>query len=155
VRRKFLLWLSVGGSLAGAATLAGWLVLRGGDAGRANPDDIVQVAYGHTIYLTRCASCHGIHLEGQPNWREHLPNGRLPAPPHNAEGHTWHHPDRQLFQMVKYGLASLVPGYQTDMPIFKEILSDDEIWAVLAYIESQWPPHIRQARKRINRQAAD
>jgi hypothetical protein len=25
------------------------------------------------------------------------PDGKLPAPPHDASGHTWHHADAQLF----------------------------------------------------------
>jgi mono/diheme cytochrome c family protein len=32
------------------------------------------------------------------------------------------------------------------MPAFGHILSDDEIRAVLAYIESQWPAEVKQMR---------
>ncbi len=32
--------------------------------------------------------------------------------------HTWHHSDDQLFRIVKEGLASIVPGYETDMLTF-------------------------------------
>jgi mono/diheme cytochrome c family protein len=39
------------------------------------------------------------------------------------------------------------------MPAFGEQLSDDEIWAVLAYIKSSWPPEIQAAREEVNRQA--
>ena len=80
-------------------------------------------------------------LEGQPNWRSRLPNGRLPAPPHDETGHTWHHPDAVLFGDHKYGLVpgnSAPPDYESDMPTFSDVLSDDEIWAVLAYIKSHW-----------------
>lgn len=59
-----------------------------------------QAQEGKQIYLERCASCHGADLEGQPNWRERLPNGRLPAPPHDSTAHTWHHSDHQLFRIV-------------------------------------------------------
>jgi hypothetical protein len=45
----------------------------------------------------------GANLEGQPNWKERQANGRLPAPPHDASGHTWHHPDAQLFGITKQG----------------------------------------------------
>jgi mono/diheme cytochrome c family protein len=65
-----------------------------------------------------------------------LPNGRLPAPPHDATGHTWHHPDRELFEITKNGPAGIAPGYESDMPAFKDVLNDREIWAVLAYIKS-------------------
>jgi len=42
-------------------------------------------------YQELCASCHGVNLEGQPNWREYKADGSLPAPPHDEAGHTWHH----------------------------------------------------------------
>ena len=68
-----------------------------------------------------------------------LPNGRLPAPPHDETGHTWHHSDRQLFRIIKEGLASIVPGYETDMPAFGDTMTDEEIRSVLDYIKGTWP----------------
>lgn len=118
---------------------------------KIDPDDRKQVALGKKVYEDRCAICHGVKFEGQPNWQERKPDGKLPAPPHDASGHTWHHTDEQLFTITKEGLSAIVPGYQSDMPAFKETLSDSEIAAVLAYIESTWPADIRarqpQARK--------
>jgi mono/diheme cytochrome c family protein len=104
------------------------------------PIDPAQIAQGAQLYAQHCASCHGAMLEGQSNWRQRLPNGRLPAPPHDESGHTWHHPDRTLFGITKYGLVPpyAPPGYQSDMPAFGGKLSDEEIRAVLAYIESNW-----------------
>jgi mono/diheme cytochrome c family protein len=98
------------------------------------------VALGQKVYLQHCASCHGARLEGQPNWREHLPNGRLPAPPHDESGHTWHHPDFVLVAITKNGVVPpyAPPGYESDMPAFAAKLSDEEIWAVLAYLKSHW-----------------
>jgi hypothetical protein len=83
------------------------------------------------------------------SWRGRLPNGMLPAPPHDATGHTWHHADKQLFEMTKNGTAAMMPGYETDMPAYKDILSDADIWAVLSFIESTWPPDIRARQARI------
>jgi cytochrome c len=60
------------------------------EAMRADPLNARQVASGRSIYDRHCASCHGGNLEGQPEWRSRLPNGRLPAPPHDDSGHTWH-----------------------------------------------------------------
>ncbi len=137
--------------IAGAALL--WWP-RGTDAARANPDDPSQVAMGRTVYAMRCASCHGDKLEGQPDWRERKPDGKLPAPPHDASGHTWHHPDDQLFGMIEQGLSPYAPaGYQSDMPGFGNVLTDAEIWAVLAYIKSRWPPDIRRRQVEISRRA--
>jgi hypothetical protein len=73
----------------------------------ADPDDAQQVARGKSVYSQHCGACHGLRLEGQPNWQEKLPTGRMPAPPHDASGHTWHHPDSMLFGMTKLGL---IPG---------------------------------------------
>jgi mono/diheme cytochrome c family protein len=119
---------------------------RGAPAPRADPQNAEQVALGRKAYAQHCAACHGAQLEGQANWRERLPSGRLPAPPHDASGHTWHHPDEVLFGITKFGLVPgryAPPGYQSDMPGFGGVLSDDEIWAVLAYLKSAWPLEVR------------
>ncbi|MEM9762953.1 MAG: cytochrome c, partial [Pseudomonadota bacterium] len=86
-----------------------------------------------------CASCHGADLEGQPDWKRRLDSGRMPAPPHDETGHTWHHADRQLFTITKLGLGAVVPDYESDMPAFEGVLTDREIRAVLAFIKSTWP----------------
>lgn len=113
----------------------------------------VQGEDGRALYLSHCASCHGAQLEGQPDWMRRKPDGRLPAPPHDASGHTWHHSDRQLFQIVRDGLATIAPGYETDMKPFVGVLSDDEIRAVLDYIKSTWPA--RQREIQAAKSAAD
>ena len=111
-----------------------------GDDPRASPRDAAKVAFGAQVYGQHCAACHGARLEGQPNWRTRLPNGRLPAPPHDESGHTWHHPDGVLFGITKRGLVPpyAPTEYQSDMPAFGGKLSDEEIWAALAYIKSRW-----------------
>ena len=115
--------------------------------GGADPKDAAQVALGQRVYAERCASCHGAELEGQPNWRQRKHDGKLPAPPHDASGHTWHHPDSVLFKITKHGTAAAAPlDYKSDMPGFAGTLSDEEIWAVLAYIKSRWPGEV-QARQ--------
>ena len=141
--------LLLGALALATAVAAGWAFWPLSSAGRADPDDSRQVALGETVYRASCASCHGANLEGQPNWRTRKPNGRLPAPPHDETGHTWHHLDEQLFRITKLGVKPpLAPeGYESDMPAFDAVLTDEEIWAVLAFIKSRWPPKIlaRQA----------
>jgi mono/diheme cytochrome c family protein len=100
---------------------------------------VAQEQDGRSLYKTNCASCHGAQLEGQPDWRSRLPNGRLPPPPHDETGHTWHYSDAQLFRIVKEGLGAIAPGYETDMPAFADRMSDDEIRAVIDYIKTTWP----------------
>lgn len=117
---------------------------------RIDPTNVAQVEAGRQIYMEACASCHGASLEGQPNWRKRLPNGRLPAPPHDASGHTWEHTNEALFRTVKYGPRVYPAGYQTDMPAFEGRLTDSEIAACLAFIESTWPSEIRAKRARMD-----
>lgn len=119
---------------------------------KADPDNVAQVAVGKRMYERSCAACHGMRLEGHPDWRKKLPNGRMPAPPHDQTGHTWHHTDSALFGITKYGLLPgkyAPPDYRSDMPAFIGTLSDEEIWAVLAYIKSSWPEEIRKAQREL------
>ena len=134
--------------------VAGWLSwsIASSDRSQPDPNDPSLVARGKVVYAEQCASCHGANLEGQPNWQKRLPNGRLPAPPHDRTGHTWHHSDRQLFEMTKNGAAAMRPGYETDMPSYKDVLGDADIWAVLSFIESTWPADIRERQQRMSQQ---
>jgi mono/diheme cytochrome c family protein len=124
---------------------------------KADPSSTAQVALGAKVYAQHCAACHGAQLEGQPAWRERLPSGRMPAPPHDESGHTWHHTEEVLFGITKEGLVPgkyAPPGYTSDMPGFGNVLSDAEIWAVLAYIKSHWKtPALLEAREEMVRNA--
>ena len=116
--------------------------------GAATPERIAQ---GKAVYTEHCASCHGVDLEGQPDWRARKPDGRLPAPPHDPSGHTWHHPDQVLITITKSGPAAIAgDDYESDMPGYDGVLSDTEIIAVLSYIKSRWPGDIRRAHSRRN-----
>ena len=110
--------------------------------------DADTVARGSAIYQQNCASCHGVNLEGQPNWMQRNADGTLRAPPHDATGHTWHHDDELLFAITKLGPEAVIGGdYKSNMTGFADVLKDEEIWAVLSYIEAQWPEEIRAARR--------
>lgn len=116
----------------------------------ADPDNAGQVAMGQAVYARSCASCHGLDLEGQTDWKRPLPTGGYPAPPHDQTGHTWHHPDALLFKITKFGgQATASRGVRSQMPAFKDVLTDEEIWAVLAYIKSRWPDAIRARQEQI------
>ncbi len=117
--------------------------------------DPATVALGASVYEASCASCHGADLEGQANWRSPDEDGRLPAPPHDETGHTWHHDGDTLFRLTKYGVGALIndPDYASNMPIYEGVLSDEEIIAVLSYIKSTWPEEVRVHHNEIeNRQ---
>lgn len=109
----------------------------------AERDRSERIALGQRLYAENCAACHGADLNGQPDWQTPLASGRMPAPPHNASGHTWHHSDQELFTITKNGLAAVVPNYESDMPAFGTTFSDDEIASVLAFIKSTWPKQER------------
>ena len=108
-----------------------------------------QTALGQQVYAANCAACHGAKLEGQPDWKRRLEDGRMPAPPHDASGHTWHHADRQLFTITKLGIGAIVPGYESVMPVYQDILTDDEIAAALAWIKSTWPARQRSFQAEV------
>jgi len=88
-----------------------------------------RIEAGEIIYIDNCASCHG-----PVNGRQVLDS----APPHGDTGHTWHHPDRLLYQWIldKPPLATL-------MPAFRGTLTDEQVMQVLAYIKNHWLPEIK------------
>ena len=119
----------------------------------ADPENAQQVKQGNKIYNRFCSLCHGLNLQGQANWRVRKPNGKLPAPPHDESGHTWHHADNLLFGITKFGLIPpyAPDNYESDMPAWENTLKDEDIWAVLAYIKSRWPTETQKIQAEINR----
>ncbi|QDA36836.1 cytochrome c (plasmid) [Paracoccus liaowanqingii] len=130
-------------SFAGVATAAAFAQVNRSERAEVAflgvPVTAQEIAQGKELYAQNCASCHGPDLEGQPDWKRTLESGRMPAPPHDETGHTWHHSDSQLFTLTKLGVSGVVPGYESDMPAFDGVLTDAEIRATLAYIKSTWP----------------
>lgn len=94
---------------------------------------------GQTVYEAQCASCHGIEGEGQFPDAPLEPDitGRYGAPPHDETGHTWHHDDDLLIQIIREGGMGDPVNFYT-MPALESVLSDEEIEAVLAYIKTMW-----------------
>ena len=144
-----------GAAVAALIAIAAFAQQQGGQA-RAEgltfvgePVTADEIALGQELYAANCASCHGANLEGQPDWRRRLDTGRMPAPPHDESGHTWHHSDQDLFTTTKLGVGGVVPGYESDMPAFEGVLTDEEIRAVLAYIKSTWPARQRAVQAEI------
>ena len=117
--------------------------------------DRAAVKLGQTIYRDNCASCHGIDLAGQIGWQTEILDGRRLAPPHDETGHTWHHPDELLFNMTKYGFEEMLgQEYPNNMPVYEDVLSDNELLAVLGYIKSTWPERIKAIHNEINQSYA-
>ena len=96
--------------------------------------DPTVLATGEALYIQHCASCHGANLEGQSDWQFPDANGVFPAPPHNRDGHTSHHPDTQLLEIITQGGTTL----NSAMPAFGDTLNQGEMEAILTYIKSFW-----------------
>lgn len=110
---------------------------------------------GQTLYQQHCAACHGTNLEGQGNWRSPNDDGTLPAPPHDETGHTWHHDNLLLFEYTKLGgqgalAARGIDDFNSGMPAFEGVITDDEIWDVLAYIRSTWSERVQEMQASRN-----
>ena len=134
-------------AIAVTVAVAAWFVIRGDGGPGADASDPELVALGAAVYGEHCAACHGTDLEGEPDWQRRKADGTLPAPPHDETGHTWHHSDELLFRLTRDGLGAIAgDDYASTMPAYAGILSDREIWAVLAYIKSQWPPEIQKVQ---------
>lgn len=130
------------------------LVLAETVTSKADPTNSKKVERGKKVYKRFCSLCHGKNLEGQPMWHIPREDGKMPAPPHDKTGHTWHHADIVLFNITKYGLVPphAPEGYESDMPGWKDTLSDDDIWAVLAFIKSQWPKENLEFQQKITKE---
>jgi mono/diheme cytochrome c family protein len=96
------------------------------------------VTHGGGIYKANCAVCHGANAEGAPNWQKPGVDGKYPAPPLNGTGHAWHHPKAALKATIKRGTVPMGGS----MPAWEGKLSDDDIEAVVAWIQSRWPDEI-------------
>ncbi|MBE2199506.1 MAG: cytochrome c [Anaerolinea sp.] len=105
-----------------------------------------DVALGQQVYAENCAACHGADLEGEADWKSQNEDRSFRAPPHDASGHTWHHGDDILIEAIRLGGARLPAniGGTSTMPAYADILTDEEILAVLAYIKSSWPDDLRR-----------
>ena len=136
-----------------AATAAAASVLLAEQVARAS-DDLAQ---GAALYTEHCASCHGADLEGAPDWRRRGADGLYPAPPHDETGHTWHHGDRLLFDYTKLGGEALlaargITNFESGMPGFGHLLTDNQIRDVLAFIKSTWPEPLRSHQEDMTQQ---
>jgi mono/diheme cytochrome c family protein len=115
-----------------------------------------DVLRGETLYQDNCAACHGANLEGQPDWQTPNPDGTLPAPPHDVTGHTWHHDNVVLFDYVKLGgqgalAARGITDFQSGMPAFDRVITDEDIWDILGFIRSRWPERAQDIQASRNR----
>lgn len=138
-----------GGLILGGASIFVWSGAAA-DTDSQSMTDGADLVAGNALYADYCASCHGANLEGQENWRSPGDDGRLPAPPHDETGHTWHHGDQLLFRYTKLGGAAMMAAQGVDfdsgMPGFEDQLTDQEIWNILGFIKSTWSDRIQEVQ---------
>jgi mono/diheme cytochrome c family protein len=119
--------------------------------GRPAPALNATQADGKAVYAANCAPCHGERGEGQPEWKSQRDDGTYPAPPHDETGHTWHHADGLLFNIVKRGGGYAAPvGYKSTMPAWGDKLTDTQIVAVLECIKTFWEPWERTQQATVS-----
>ena len=114
-------------------------------------DSTLMIARGKIIYENNCISCHQVNLIGTENWKSLDKDGHRKAPPLNGTGHTWHHDDATLHNIIKYGLAKLVKNYEGKMLGFEDNLKNEDIDSVLSYIKSFWPDDVYQQQINLNK----
>ena len=103
--------------------------------------DAALASQGEVLYLQACARCHGTNLEGEANWRVTKEDGSLPSPPHDSSGHTWHHPDSLLLEIIANG-GDL--QFNSTMPGFADSLTEEDMIAILTYLKSSWNEEDRE-----------
>jgi mono/diheme cytochrome c family protein len=117
----------------------------------ADADDAATVAAGKVLYMHWCASCHGKRLQGQPLWQLQDAYAGRRAPAHDQTGHTWTHSDEDLFEMTRNGRFTSTPATASSyMPAFRDLLTDGQITATLAFIKATWPMGLRISQAMLN-----
>jgi mono/diheme cytochrome c family protein len=114
-------------------------------------DSTLMIARGKIIYESYCVSCHQVNLIGAENWKGLDGDGHRKAPPLNGTGHTWHHDDATLHNIIKYGLAKIVKNYEGKMIGFGDKINDKQIDSVLSYIKSHWEDEIYERQISISK----
>ncbi len=114
--------------------------------GGSDPD----IRRGEELYNRYCLGCHGGPTGGS----------MMDYPPrHNASGHTWHHPDCQLKEIIKNGgdemtammRRMMAPPNAPAMPAFKDVLTEQDIEAILKFIKTWWTEDQRRYQARVTR----
>ena len=114
-------------------------------------DSALMIARGKIVYENNCISCHQVNLVGAENWKGIDKDGHRKAPPLNGAGHTWHHDDASLHNIIKYGLVKFVENYEGKMIGFEGNLKDKDIDSVLSYMKSFWSEDIYQQQINLSK----
>lgn len=140
-----------------ALLVAGMLIVAGCTTQDASVEDVLELPFledvppipdldsdlvrtGEVLYQANCASCHGVDLAGEDDWRASPDdNGVWKPPPMDATGHTWHHSDALLTGIILNG--SSAEG--SPMVGHRDRLSPADVDAILEFFKSTWGPQER------------
>jgi mono/diheme cytochrome c family protein len=101
------------------------------------PRKAETVEHGGRIYAENCASCHG------PTGAGDGPAGRDLSPPPGNLAWLSQMPMVQWDPFMYWTVAEGGAQFKTAMPAFKDTLSRDDIWAVIAYIQAHLPQNTK------------
>ena len=106
-----------------------WISFEGSDL--AYPD---RIAAGSALYADYCESCHGAGGIGEsPEDPAAQDEFGFKAPALNDDMHAWHHSDAGLRATINEGSPR-----NDRMAAWQDVLSDNEIDAIIAYVKSTW-----------------
>ena len=114
--------------------------------GISKANGIKNTQAGAKLYKKHCAPCHGDDAKGQDPSQPaggFDKNMKRIAPALNGTGHSWHHSPELIYKYIEKGSIDNT----SPMPAFGSILKDDEIKAIIAYINSLWPKEIMESYK--------
>lgn len=96
---------------------------------RATPEVIME---GQTLYTENCASCHGAQGLGDGEAGRSL----VPSP---ALLRTFVQMPMSGDEYLLWAISEGGERFGTDMPPFKETLSQEDIWKIIAYMRAGFP----------------
>lgn len=89
-----------------------------------------SIVAGRAVYQQHCLRCHGADGRGEGPDAASLPMW----PPTLNNTLMWRRLDGELFHRVRAGLRG--PGGAVTMPGFADVLSDDQVWQVIDYLQA-------------------
>ena len=120
-----------------ALALVGFVVL--GVACGDEAATLTATERGGSIYARHCQTCHGDATTGE--------GAVAGAPTHGPDGHSWHHADGQLADIILGRFT--FPG--KTMPSFEGVLKEEEVADVLAFLKNGWEPQQVEFQAEVSR----
>ncbi len=102
---------------------------------KPNKNDFATVMRGARLFQQYCTACHGKRADGPPP--EWVPLGASSSRPPalNGSAHSFHHPTRDLIQIITLGTVARGGG----MPAWGGALNEDQIVDIISWLQSRWP----------------